>query len=133
MQIEESQRSSFRPGALAGGAILLVVGGAMLLDTTGVVDIQMRRLIAPLILIGLGVAMTLDKGGVTYGHRIGMVAGRPWIRVRKRGGPTGGLWLVGIGAWMLLSQLHLFGLNYGNSWPLFVILAGLMMVIRGVR
>jgi hypothetical protein len=34
---------------------------------------------------------------------------------------------------MLISQMHLFGLTYGTSWPLFIILMGLMLVIRGWR
>ena len=29
---------------------------------------------------------------------------------------------------MLVSQTHLFGLNFGNSWPLVVILAGVYSV-----
>jgi hypothetical protein len=34
---------------------------------------------------------------------------------------------------MMVSQMHLFGLNYGNSWPLFIILSGVMTMIRGAR
>jgi hypothetical protein len=40
---------------------------------------------------------------------------------------------MGIGAWMLVSQMHLFGLTYATSWPLFIILMGLMIMIRGTR
>ena len=46
---------------------------------------------------------------------------------------TGGVWLIGIGAVMLLAQTHAFGLDSHNSWPLFIILSGLIMLIRGVR
>jgi hypothetical protein len=34
---------------------------------------------------------------------------------------------------MLVSQTHLFGLTYDTSWPLFIILAGVMILIRGWR
>jgi hypothetical protein len=34
---------------------------------------------------------------------------------------------------MLASQTHLFGLTFGTSWPLLVILTGIMIVIRGIR
>jgi len=35
--------------------------------------------------------------------------------------------------WMMVSQMHLFGLSFNNSWPLFIILSGIMMVVRGAR
>jgi hypothetical protein len=122
---------SFRPGVVAAGGILLALGVAMLLDTTGAMDIRVGRLIAPLVLIGLGAAMLLDKGGVVYGRRERAADGETRMRVRTRRSPGGGFWLIGVGVWMLVSQMHLFGLNYNTSWPLFIVLAGVMMVIRG--
>jgi len=41
--------------------------------------------------------------------------------------------MIGLGAWIMASQTHLFGLTFGTSWPFLVILTGLMMVIRGMR
>jgi hypothetical protein len=133
MTVNQSpDRPSFRPGVVAAGGILLAVGAAMLLDTTGAVDVRMGRLIAPLVLISLGAVMMLEKRGFVYGRRERAADGEVRARVRTRGGP-GGFWLIGIGAWMMVSQMHLFGLNYNNSWPLFIILTGVMMVIRGAR
>jgi cell wall-active antibiotic response 4TMS protein YvqF len=122
-----------RPGALVAGFILLAAGTAMLLDTTGLTDIRVGRLLPPFILIALGSAIVLDKGSVAVVRRpIGgdgeRVRPRHW---RRRG--TGGIWLIGIGVWMLVSQTHLFGLSYETSWPLFIILSGLIIMIRGTR
>ena len=117
MAMEQGQHSAMRPGPIVGGVLLLVLGGGMLLDTTGIADIRMGRLIAPLVMISIGTS-TLFGGGPGG----------------SRTAPTAtGLWLIGVGAWMLASQTHLFGLTFGTSWPLLVILTGITIVIRGIR
>jgi hypothetical protein len=68
-----------------------------------------------------------------YGCRERLADGTSRPNLRKRGGLTGGLWLVGVGCWMLVSQLHVFGLDYHTSWPLLIILSGTIMLVRGVR
>jgi cell wall-active antibiotic response 4TMS protein YvqF len=130
---QQPERSSLRPGVVAAGGILLAMGIAMMLDTTGAIDIRMGRLIGPLFLILLGASMMFDKSALVAGRRMRDDDGRVRMRLRRRGGQRSGLWLIGIGAWMMVSQMHLFGLNYGNSWPLVIILAGVMMMIRGAR
>ncbi|HYT66905.1 MAG TPA: DUF5668 domain-containing protein [Vicinamibacterales bacterium] len=122
-----------RPGAIVAGFILLGLGVAMLLDTTGMMHLHAGRLVAPFILIAIGSAIVLDRGGFVAEYRRPDEEDRVRIRHRRRGGPFGGLWLIGVGCWMLVSQAHLFGLTYGTSWPLFVILAGVMMMFRGMR
>jgi hypothetical protein len=136
MELEQQQERAFRPGAIVAGAILLGLGVAMILDTTGAIDIRVGRMITPLILIAIGASIMFDKGAFVAGRRRVRVIdadGRELVRLPRRGSSNSGFWLIGIGVWMMVSQMHLFGLNYGNSWPLFIILSGLMMVIRGVR
>jgi hypothetical protein len=137
MEMEQSSPHAFRFGAVTGGLIVLAVGVAMLLDSTGAFDIRIGRLIGPLIMIVIGASMLLKAGVVGSSCGGGVEDARPG-RVGRRGrhrrhSGLGGIWLIGIGSWMLVSQSHLFGLNFGNSWPLIVILAGLMIVIRGMR
>lgn len=123
---------SFRPGAVIGGLILLALGAALLLDTTGTFQIQSGHLIAPLVLIVMGAAMTF--GGSAF------VCTRPErdedggrVRVRRHRTSTGGLWLIWIAVWMIVSQNHLWGLTFATSWPLFLVVMGIAMVIRGWR
>ena len=127
MEMQQVQHPAMRPGPIVGGVLLLVLGGGMLLDTTGIADIRMGRLIAPLVLISIGVSSLLSAG-IPDGEDE-----RQGRRRRRRRDSFGGLWLVGIGAWMLASQTHMFGLTFGTSWPLLVILTGIMIVIRGIR
>lgn len=133
MEMQTQDVRGFRPGAIAAGLILLTVGTAMFLDTTGAVDIRVGRMIAPLVLIAVGASMVLGRSALVIGHRESTVTGDPRPRLRRRGGATSGIWLIGIGAWMLVAQGHVFGLTYHNSWPLFIVLSGIIMVIRGFK
>jgi hypothetical protein len=130
--VELDDGAGVKPGAIAAGAILLVVGVTLLLDRAGFVATPLRQLIAPGVLITLGALMIVEKGGVFHGYHQRLRDGaRP--RLRRRGGSTGGLWLIGIGLWMVISQIHLWGFDYHNSWPLFIILSGLLLLVRGIR
>jgi len=132
MDMPQSEPARFHTGSIVAGAVLLGLGGALLLDTTGVVSVPIRKLVAPIVLITLGSLIVLEKGAVVYGYRERLETGERKMRVRRRGA-TSGFWLIGVGVWMLVSQLHVFGLSYGTSWPLFIILSGVIMVMRGVR
>jgi len=121
-----------KPEAIAGGTLLLVLGAGMLLQAQGLIDLDVHRLIAPLVLMALG-ALSLANAGT-----VGEVAGPRGAAERRRRphqrrGVAGGIWLMGLGVWMLVSQLHLFGLDFHTSWPLLLVLSGLTMLIRGMR
>jgi hypothetical protein len=122
-----------RPGAIAGGIFLVALGGVLLVDRTGAIDIQTGHLWAPLILIILGATMMFDKGGVIYSKPVRDEQGEVRLVRCARGGSMGGLWLLGIGVWLLISQNHFWGLTFRTSWPLFIVLAGLTIVLRGWR
>src|SRR5258705_7383772 len=99
MEMQNQDVRGFRPGAIAAGLILLTVGVAMFLDTTGAVDIRVGRLIAPLVLISIGAGMVLDRSPIVADYQRGPLEGEKRRRHRRRGGPTSGIWLIGIGAW----------------------------------
>ena len=123
-----------RSGAVIAGVILLVLGISMLLDTTGVFAFPVRRLFAPLVLIVIGTVIIADRRPPAYrpGDPLDDETRRR-SRLDRRHGASGGYWLIGIGVWMMASQLHVFGLDYGNSWPLFIILSGVLMLMRGMK
>ena len=130
----DDDSSSIHPGTIVGGSILLLLGAAMLLDATGTFRMTAGRMFTPLILIVLGATMMFDRGGFVAGRRTRLCgADGERIVVRRVRSGRSGLWLIGIGAWMLISQNHLFGLSYATSWPLFIILSGLMIILRGIR
>src|SRR5262245_28635985 len=131
----QDSNGGIQPGAIIGGAFLLVVGGTLFVERTGIIDITLARIIGPACLIILGTLLLLGQGGfvVQYGRRERLPDGTVRGSVRKRGALGGGLWLTGVGCWMLASQLHLFGLDYGTSWPLLIVLAGTIMLVKGVR
>lgn len=128
-QLPDSHPPRLAP--LVGGAILLTLGGAMLLDRT--LPQRLGELTAPFVLIVLGVGMIFGRPGAVYGGRFARVD-RPGYRVRRtRRSSTSGLWLIGIGAWMIVSEAHMFSLSFDTSWPLLVVLGGVLMVIRGLE
>jgi hypothetical protein len=129
-----SQRSNgVRPGVIVGGGFLLVVGISMLLDRTGVSGMAFGRLIGPACLILLGTHLLLqDRGGVSRRAET-LPDGTTQRRIRRRGASAGGLWMLGVGCWMLVSQFHVVGLDYHTSWPLLVILSGIIMLVKGTR
>jgi hypothetical protein len=125
--------SEYRPAAVVAGLTLLGLGVALFLDTTEAVHLHFGRLIGPFVLIAVGASMTLGSSAFVCGDR-GRRAGRePGTRLRRRGGATTGIWLFGVGVWMLVSQNGLFGLTFHNSWPLLIIFGGIIMVIRGIK
>jgi hypothetical protein len=130
----QPSNGGIQAGVIVGGAFLLVVGGTMYLERAGIGDVQVQRIIGPACLIIIGTLMLLDRRAFVV-SKLGkrQPDGTEQVRVRRHGTVTGGLWLVGVGCWMLASQFELFGLDYRNSWPLLIILSGIIMLVRGVR
>lgn len=100
-------------GRIVVGLGIVLLGVVMLIDRTGLADIQLSRHFWPFILIALGLVRMVDPPR----HH-----GR---RSRRSGG-----WLLWIGLWGLVSEFHVLGLDYDTSWPLLVIGVGLGMVWR---
>jgi hypothetical protein len=104
-------------GRILAGIAVILAGLAMLADRTGFGGLHLSGRYWPLILIALGVLRLSDRPG-TEGAR------------RSVGS---GLWLVYIGLWGLVSEFHLFGFDYRNSWPLLVVGAGVRIVWRALE
>jgi len=130
MELQEERGRGFRPGALVAGGILLAIGVAMLIDPTGSLSIHPGRLIGPFVLIALGTSVLAGRRGCQYGERNRTDRQR---QARRHDGSTGGLWMIGLGCWLLVSQTHLFGLTFATSWPLLLIFMGLLIAARGLR
>jgi hypothetical protein len=125
--VDRSPRA-VRFGAVAAGVILLALGVSFLLDPSGL----MWYHTTPLVLIAVGALMVIGRTArpdSVPDHVVNDKVRPSCDRINY----SGGLWLIGIGAWMLVSQNHLWGLSFATSWPLFLVFMGLMIVVRGWR
>jgi len=95
---------------LVWGLLLVLSGAAILLDRAGMIDLDSVWHYWPLLLVVMGINRT-----------IGYPSARDFI---------GGLWTAFIGIWLFANFEGLFGLTFANSWPVFVIISGLTIVLR---
>ncbi|HTI39871.1 MAG TPA: hypothetical protein VL484_20080 [Vicinamibacterales bacterium] len=101
-------------GRVATGLIVLALGALMLFDRHNVFNVATMHLFPGIVLILLGAVRLAWADGA---------------RGPRRGG-LGSFWLMFIGVWMIVSESHVAGLTYHNSWPLLIIAAGVLIVAR---
>ena len=112
--MSETETQSADRGHVVVGAAIVLLGLAFLADQSGAWHLTLSSRMWPFILLFMGLARMA------------------WPRQRD-GRPSsrrGGVWLLSIGIWGLISEYRLFGLHYGSSWPLLVVAAGINMVWR---
>lgn len=96
-------------GRLVVGLMLIVIGGALLLEQQGMLRVGAFWSYWPFLLIGMGVVgITTSRGDDRWG----------------------GYWLFVAGLYCAASTWHWFGLHWGNSWPLMVIAVGVMLMLK---
>lgn len=91
------------------GLVLIVVGVVFLLDRMGLADVDELWHYWPLLLVVAGINQT-----------IGYPSAREF---------TNGLWMVFIGLWLFAVLEGFLGLSFRNSWPLFILMWGLQLVL----
>jgi uncharacterized membrane protein HdeD (DUF308 family) len=94
------------------GLVLIVVGLVFLLDRMDILDASELSHYWPLLLVVAGINQT-----------IGYPSAREF---------TNGLWLVFIGLWLFAVSEGFLGLSFRNSWPLFILMWGLQLVLGPV-
>ncbi|HEY6374517.1 MAG TPA: B-box zinc finger protein [Edaphobacter sp.] len=115
-------RNRFPAGALwlIGLGVIFLIGNAGLFH-----GFPVHKLV-PIFLIGLGVWLFIHKmtgTGATLADD-----GTPLYRMRLFSALRGSVWVVLVGVMFLLSTFGI--LSWGRSWPLFIIVAGLMTVFE---
>lgn len=95
---------------LMWGLVLICVGLAFFADQMGWAELRSMWHYAPLLLVIIGV-----------NKMVGYPTARDF---------TGGLWLMFMGLWLFAVFEHLFGLTFGNSWPIFIIASGVSMILE---
>jgi hypothetical protein len=115
MSVEDREASA--QSRILVGLIIIVVGLSLLADRVVDWDLRFTSHMWPFIVIVIGVVRALDGAYGQDGRR------------RSR---LPGLWMIYLGGWGFINEFHIFGFNYGTSWPLLVVGAGLMIVGRAM-
>jgi cell wall-active antibiotic response 4TMS protein YvqF len=105
-------------GLIVWGILLIANGVLLLIGRLGLADIHITAHLWPILPLTLGALRLIDPPATADG--------RPH-------GRRSAIWLVFIGCWGLVNELHLFGLDYGSSWPLLLIFVGFNMVWRSTE
>jgi hypothetical protein len=115
-------------GPVPTAAVILIgLGVLFLLQTAGVFEFNVER-IWPLFLIGLGVWLFLTRSGMV-GHAGASRCGPIWdgyygYNRRVWSGP---IWLITIGGLFLIQSLD--GPGFGRTWPVLLLVVGLMKLL----
>lgn len=103
------RRDDRNRGRATVGLVLMGVGAILLLTRLDLLPAHAMGRYWPLILLAVGLGKLLDP--------------------TERRAPGSALWLIFIGLWAEANVLHWFGLNWHNSWPLFLIFGGLCVLV----
>lgn len=107
-----SGSSRFTPSRLVFGLVILVVGGVLLAGNLGLDVPRGVWHYWPFLLLGLGAAKLA------------------WPA--KRSDRRGGYWLIVVGLYGWINEFRLFGLDWGSSWPIFLIAVGALIAFEGL-
>ena len=97
-------------GSLFTGVVMILMGVVFMLAEFDVVEFgDIMSLYWPMIIVFLGASKLFDRSTV-------------WS----------GLWLLAMGIWMQAARLQAFGLTFGSSWPLLMIVFGAGVIVRAI-
>ena len=110
----------------AGAIWLIALGTLFLLNTSGIFRGINFKILMPLFFVGLGIWMFVGRM-TRSGHSIAD-DGSPEYRVRFFRAARGAVWLILLGVVFFLDNFDV--LPWSRSWPLFLILAGVMAFVE---
>jgi len=90
------------------GIFLLLVGITLLLNNFNIWSFGPVWRFWPIIILVIGFVRLLDAQVVEEYQKA--------------------VWMLFIGGWLLISELHIFGLSFRNSWPILLIGVGIGML-----
>ncbi len=110
----------------AGAIVLIGLGVVFLIGNSGLFRGFPVRHLIPFLLIGLGVWLFVRKMTET-GSSL-QDDGTPDYRIRLFRALRGSVWVTLVGIIFFLAEFNI--LSWGHSWPLFIIVAGLMTLLE---
>jgi hypothetical protein len=102
----------FSYGQLGLGFFLLITGAVLLLSNFDIIETGSVWNFWPVIILIIGIGKLMDA--------------RLPREYQKA------FWTLFLGAWFLVAELHLFGLDYHNSWPILLIGFGIGMLWKSL-
>lgn len=108
----EARKRHKRVTAAVFGVILIGMGVVFLLQNFGLVDAGDIGSWWPVILIGFGISSL--------------------IAPRDAGDPAGGAILTALGSFFLLRKLDVIDWRFRDVWPVFLVLAGVALILRSL-
>lgn len=109
------------------GALWLIgLGVFFLIGNSGIFHFMIFRHFVPFLLIGFGIWLFIRK--MTDTGATLQDDGTAGYRLRVFRALRGSIWVVLVGVIFLLADFNI--LSWGRSWPLFIILAGLMTILE---
>jgi hypothetical protein len=108
-----------------GAVWLIALGLIFLISNSGMMHGFASHLFVPLLLIGFGVWQIVHK--MTDSGPL-VDDGSPAYRFRLFHALRSGIWIILIGVLFLLDSTHI--LSWGRSWPLFIIVAGVLAILQ---
>jgi hypothetical protein len=97
------------PAGIVFGLVIIVLGVVLFLDQTGILGWRPTWSFWPVLIIAMGLAR--------------------FSQPRADGTRDGG-WLLFVGVWLLLNELHV--LRYRDSWPLFLVAIGIQTMWKAI-
>jgi hypothetical protein len=103
-------------------------------------QIPLTRIVLGLALVALGVMLLLEYQGIVdignawqYWPAILIILGAAkFTQARSREDQGTGIWLVLMGAWLLVSLLHWWDLYFRDTWPAVFVAIGLSMLWKSL-
>jgi hypothetical protein len=114
---EAPERPRISQTKIVFGLVMMVIGLILLGDRMAWPGFHWNVPLWPWILVAIGISKLSD---------------RPFDERGRLRGRRSAAWLIFIGAWGLLNEYRLFGIHYGDSWPILVTGAGAFMVWRSI-
>ncbi len=105
-------------GTVLVGLLVIAAGLAMLADRIGITGVHLSGRYWPLFLIAFGFVRLISPAS----HRNGRPRSR-WT----------GAWFIYLGLWFFVNEFHVFGFDYGTSWPLLIVGAGIGIMWRAIE
>lgn len=109
-QLMEDKRQARK--RILWGVMLVAVGLVFMLGKLDILDFASFWRFWPLVLLVSGL--------------VDVLSANTWKHISE------GLNQIAFGAWLFVCFEHLWGLNFGNSWPLLLIAAGASIMLGGV-